>query len=59
MISLQCKKILVVGGRLLDPRDSYNNENKELVNSLTIGKWQIEADLDKRVIRIKGSNRAI
>ena len=30
MISLQCKKILVVGGRLLDPRDSYNNENKEL-----------------------------
>ena len=41
MISLQCKKILVVGGRLLDPRDSYNNENKELVNSLTIGKWQI------------------
>ena len=42
MISLQCKKILVVGGRLLDPRDSYNNENKELVNSLTIGKWQIE-----------------
>lgn len=59
MISLQCKKILVVGGRLLDPRDSYNNENKELVNSLTIGKWQIEADLDKRVIRIKGPNRAI
>ena len=36
-----------------------NNENKELVNSLTIGKWQIEADLDKRVIRIKGPNRAI
>ena len=59
MISLQCKKILVVGGRLLDPRDSYNNENKELVNSLTIGKWQIEADIDKRVIRIKGPNRAI
>lgn len=56
---MQCKKILVVGGRLLDPRDSYNNENKELVNSLTIGKWQIEADLDKRVIRIKGPNRAI
>ena len=27
---MQCKKILVVGGRLLDPRDSYNNENKEL-----------------------------
>ena len=55
---MQCKKILVVGGRLLDPRDSRNNENKELVNSLTIDKWQIETDLDKRVVRIKGPNRA-
>lgn len=56
---MQYKKILVVGGRLLDPRDSYNNENKELVDSLTLDKWQLEADLDKRVIRIKGPNRAI
>ena len=59
MIILQYKKILVVGGRLLDPRDSYDNENKELVNTLTLDKWQLEADLDKRVIRIKGPNRAI
>lgn len=61
---MQQKEVLVVGGRLLGPRNPYDsndkdNKNKDLAMSLTIDKWQLEVDLDKRVVRIKGPNRAI
>lgn len=61
---MQQKEVLVVGGRLLGPRNPYDNndkdnKNKDLAMSLTIDKWQLDVDLDKRVVRIKGPNRAI
>lgn len=62
MLSVQ--KIRVIGGRLLDPKyyDEKGRNQKDpfhvLQTELILGRWQINVDLAKRLLIVRGANSA-